>query len=270
MSDHNESNDPSSSVSEPEPTLREKAMGFFEHLEELRWTLVKCAVTFIVFASAIGYFLKRFSDLLMWPLLYVKKEYPDLVLDLGTTSIMEGFNVVIQMCLLGGLVMSAPFFLLFIGQFVAPALTQKELKAVLPLCVSAFVLFLIGAAFAFFLLMPSTIRVSLELNQFFGFANRWTPGSYYSMLTWFTLGVGASFEFPLVIILLVWLGFMTTAFLKKYRRHAIVVIFIIAAIVTPTPDPLVQTMFAVPLYLLYEISIIASSRVEKRKALREL
>ena len=151
------------------------------------------------------------------------------------------------------------------GQFVAPALTPKELKAVLPLCISAFVLFLLGAAFAFFLLVPSTLRVSVEINQIFGFAIRWTPGSYYSLVTWLTLGVGVSFEFPLVIVLLVWLGVMTTDFLRKYRRHAIIVIFIIAAIVTPTPDPITQTMFAIPLYLLYEIAIIASSRVEKRK-----
>jgi sec-independent protein translocase protein TatC len=85
------------------------------------------------------------------------------------------------------------------------------------------------------------------------------------LVTWLTLGVGVSFEFPLVIVLLVWLGVMTTDFLRKYRRHAIIVIFIIAAIVTPTPDPITQTMFAIPLYVLYEIAIIASSRVEKRK-----
>ena len=244
---------------------REKPMGFFDHLEELRWTLIKCAATFLIFASLIGYFLKEFNDVLLWPLTSVKVDYPKLVLELGTTTVMEAFNVVIQMCVLGGFVMSAPFFLLFIGQFVAPALTAKELKAVLPMCLSAMVLFLIGTAFAYFLLVPSTIRVALELNDYFGYAMRWTPGSYYSLLTWLVLGVGASFEFPLIIVLLVWLGFMTTAFLRKYRRHAIVVIFIIAAIVTPTPDPITQTMFAAPLYLLYEIAIFASTRVEKRK-----
>jgi sec-independent protein translocase protein TatC len=74
------------------------------------------------------------------------------------------------------------------------------------------------------------------------------------------------FEFPLVIILLVWLGVLTTAFLRKYRRHAIVLIFVIAAIVTPTPDPVTQSLFAGPLYALFEISVLVSSRVEKRKA----
>ena len=247
------------------PPAREKPMGFWGHLEELRGTLIKCALVFAAFATFIGYYLTEFNDVLLWPLMKVKAEYPALVVDLGTTTIMEGFNVVIQMCLLGGLVMSAPFFLFFIGQFVAPALTEKEIKAVLPLCLSALVLFLIGASFSFFLLVPSTIRVAVEINEMFHYALRWTPGSYYSLLTWLVLGVGASFEFPLVIVLLVWLGFMTTAFLRKYRRHAIVVIFIIAAVVTPTPDPITQTMFALPLYVLYEIAILASTRVEKRK-----
>ena len=209
--------------------------------------------------------MREFNDVLMRPLTQLKVDFPAVIIELGTTSIMEGFNVVIQMCVLGGLGMSLPFILFFVGQFVAPALTPKELKAVLPLCISAFVLFLLGAAFAFFLLVPSTLRVSVEINQIFGFAIRWTPGSYYSLVTWLTLGVGVSFEFPLVIVLLVWLGVMTTDFLRKYRRHAIIVIFIIAAIVTPTPDPITQTMFAIPLYVLYEIAIIASSRVEKRK-----
>jgi sec-independent protein translocase protein TatC len=86
------------------------------------------------------------------------------------------------------------------------------------------------------------------------------------MLSWLVLGVGATFEFPLVIVLLVWMGIMTTAFLRKYRRHAIVVIFILAAIVTPTPDPIVQSMFAAPLYGLYEIAILVSTRVEKKRA----
>jgi sec-independent protein translocase protein TatC len=250
---------------DPAPDVREKPMGFFDHLEEMRWTIIKCAATFLIFACLIGYYLKEFNAVLLWPLNSVTVDYPDLKLELGTTTIMEGFNVVIQMCLMGGLILSTPFFLFFIGQFVAPALTEKELKGVLPMCFSATLLFIIGASFAFFFLMPSTVRVSLELNQFFGYATRWTPGAYYSLLTWFVLGVGASFEFPLVIVLLVWLGLMTTAFLKKYRRHAIVIIFIIAAVVTPTPDPFIQTMFALPLYLLFEIAIIASSRVEKRK-----
>jgi sec-independent protein translocase protein TatC len=244
---------------------REKAMGFWEHLDELRGTIVKSLVVFIVFAVGIGYFLKEFNQSLLWPLKRVEAQNPVLISDLGTISPMEVFTVIITMCVFGGLMLASPFILFFVGQFVAPALTEREMKAVLPLCVSALLLFLFGAAFGFFLLVPATIEVSLKFNEMLGFTTRWTPGNYYSMLSWLVLGVGAAFEFPLVIVLLVWMGVMTTAFLRKYRRHAIVVIFVIAAIVTPTPDPIVQTMFAAPLYGLYEIAILVSARVEKRR-----
>src|SRR5882724_9910288 len=109
-------------------------MGFWDHLEELRGTLIKSAIVFIIFASLIGIYMTEFNDVLMWPMNTVKAEYPAVIIDLGTTTIMEGFNVVIQMCILGGLSLSLPFILYFVGQFVAPALTEKEMKAVLPLC----------------------------------------------------------------------------------------------------------------------------------------
>jgi len=222
-------------------------------------------VAFLICATVIGYYSTEFMDVIKWPLLHVAKEYPGVDTKLGTLSIMEVFNMVIQLCIFGGLLLASPFILFFIGQFVSPALTVKELKAVKPLCASALFLFLLGSSFSFFLLMPSTVRIAIELNQAFGLETRWTAGNYFTTLSWLVLGTGAVFEFPLVIVLLVWLGIITTAFLRKYRRHAIVVIFIIAAIVTPTPDPITQTLFAAPLYALFEISIFVSSRVEKRK-----
>lgn len=264
-------NAPDDEVFEPIPANemrrggRERSMGFFEHLDEMRGSLIKSAIVFAIFAALIGYFMKEFNDVLLWPLHHVQASKPTLVLELGTTTVMEGFNVVIQMCFLGGFVLAAPFILFFMGQFVAPALTDRELKMVLPLVFVAGLLFLIGASFSFFLLVPSTIRVSIEINELLGYTLRWTPGSYYSLLTWLVLGVGASFEFPLLIVLLVYMGMMTTAFLRKYRRHAIVVIFIIAAVVTPTPDPVTQTLFAAPLYLLFELAIFAGTRVEKKR-----
>ena len=253
-------------LAETPPPAREKPMGFWEHLEELRGTIIKSLVAFLIAATLVGIFCTEFNQVLLWPLHHVAKDYPNMEIKLGVLSIMEVFNMVIQMCIFGGLFLASPFILFFIGQFVAPALTEREMKAVLPLCVSALVLFLIGAAFSFFLLMPSTIRVAIELNNAFELENRWTAGNYFTTLSWLVLGSGGVFEFPLVIVLLVWLGIMTTAFLRKYRRHAIVVIFIIAAVVTPTPDPFTQTIFAIPLYALYEISILVSTRVEKRRA----
>lgn len=243
-------------------------MGFLDHLEELRWTLVKSAVVFAIFAAGIGFFLQSFNDVLLWPLHSVQADHPTLAIDLGTTSVMEAFSVIIQMCAGGGLILASPLILFFVGQFVSPALTERELKVLLPVCFSAMVLFALGAAFGFFLLVPSTIRVAVEVNEVLGFALRWTPASYYSLLLWLVLGVGAAFEFPLLILLAIYLGFLTVETLRGHRRHAIVVIFIVAAVVTPTPDPVTQAMFAAPLYVLFELSILVGSRLQARRAIR--
>lgn len=265
MSDQNDNKEASVENGDEAMNPRERPMGFFDHLEELRWTLVKSAGVYLVFAILIGIFLKEFNDILLWPFHYVKGSNPNLTLDLGTTSIMEGFTVIIQLCFLGAIPPAAPFILYFVGQFIAPALTPKEIRLAMPTVLSGVILFLLGAAFSFFLLVPSTLRVSLELNQLLGFVMRWTPGSYYSLLTWLVLGVGAAFEFPLLIVLLVYLGILKVETLRKYRRHSIVAIFIVAAIVTPTPDPVTQTLFAAPLYVLFELSILVSARIERNR-----
>jgi sec-independent protein translocase protein TatC len=252
-------------TAEPIGSPRERVMGFWDHLNELRGTIIKSVIVFVLFAALIGYNLRDFNTLLMWPFHTVALEYPQLVIELGTGSMMEPFNIIIQMCLFGGLMLSAPFVLFFAGQFVAPALTAKEMKAVLPLCTSAFFLFVGGAAFGFFLLVPSAVRVTIEINQTFGWAFRWNVDSYYTMLIRLVLGVGATFEFPLLIVLLVWLGIVNTAFLRKYRRHAIVAIFVVAALVTPSTEPLSQTLLAAPLIALYEIAILVATRVEKHR-----
>ncbi|GAB5558734.1 MAG: twin-arginine translocase subunit TatC [Synoicihabitans sp.] len=253
---------------EPDDDLspREKPMGFLEHLEELRWVLMKAAGAFLFCAILIGVFLKKFNQVLLWPLESVKDDYPQFALDLGTTSVMEGFTVVIQMCVVGGLIMSAPFLLMFIGQFISPALKESELKLVVPGCIAASILFLLGVCFSFFLLVPGTIRVSIELNELFGFITRWTPGSYYGTLIWLTLGVGGAFEFPLLIVLLSYLGLVTSEQLRGWWRHALIVCFVVAAFVTPTPDPINQSILAVSLYLLFWVSIFAAKRVEKRRS----
>ncbi len=266
MANSDEHDDYSLEPAEAAVPPREKPMAFFDHLEELRWTLVKSAIAFVVCASVIGIFLKKFNSVLTWPLESVKGDYPQFALDLGTTSVMEGFTVVIQMCFVGGFIMAAPFLLFFLGQFVAPALRDTELKLVAPGCVAAMVLFILGVCFSFFLLVPGTIRVSIELNQLFGFTTRWTPGSYYGTLIWLTLGVGAAFEFPLVIVVLAYLGLVTSAKLRSWWRHSLVACFIVAAFVTPTPDPINQSVLAGSLYFLYWVAIFAASRVEKRAA----
>lgn len=241
-----------------------KAMGFLGHLEELRGTLIKCAVVFAIFVAVIASNLEMASELLNRPLESVQEEYPALKTDLITNTPMGVFSVIINVCLLGGVLLSLPFWLFFIGQFVAPALTQKELRVIVPTGLSALALFLGGAAFGYYLLTPSTIRVAFELNEHLGFTILWTADKYYSLLMWMTLGMGAAFEFPLLVVLAVYMGLIEVATLRSYRRHAIVVMFVIAAIVTPTPDPLNQALFALPLIVLYELSIWVSAFIGRR------
>lgn len=244
---------------------KRKAMGFLDHLEDLRWTLIKSAIVFGVFVTLIAYNMKRASQLLGWPLERVKVDYPKMNTDLITNSPMGVFSVIIDICLIGGLVMSLPFILFFIGQFIAPALTKREMKVLLPTCASALFLFLGGAAFGYFVLTPSTIKVAFELNEQLGYTVLWTADRYYSLMVWLVLGMGAAFEFPLLIVLAVYMGLVEVATLRKYRRHSYVVIFILAAVITPTPDPINQLLFSVPLMVLFEVAVFVASQLKRRR-----
>lgn len=245
---------------------REKPMGFLDHLEELRGTLIKCAIVFALFVALIGYNLREFSAVLAEPLETVRAEYPQFSTKLITNSPMGIFSMMINVCVVGAVGLSLPFWFFFVSQFVSPALTKKELGVLVPACMSALALFVAGAAFGYFVLVPSTVRVAYELNVYMNVDPLWTADKYYGLLMWMVLGVGAAFEFPLLIVLSTYMGLIEVPTLRKYRRHAVVVIFIIAAVVTPTPDPLNQCMFALPLIILYEISIWVSAAIVRRRA----
>ena len=247
-----------------------KAMGFLDHLEDLRWTMIKSVLVFGAFVTLIAYFLTDAAYVLKWPLLEAAKSYPELSSGLITTSPMAVFTVIVQVCLLGGFVLSLPFVLFFIGQFVAPALTKKERRIVLPGALTAMFLFLSGAVFSYFFIVPAAIKVSMELNTDLGYQNLWSADRYYSMLVWLVLGLGATFEFPLVIVILVYLRIIDSKKLIRSWRMVVVIIFIVAAVVTPTPDPITQTLVATPMLLLYVISVFVARGIEKRRAAEEL
>ena len=258
--------DEASGSGEPSPAKSGKPMGFLDHLEELRGTLIKCAAVFAIFVTIIAYQLEDASTLLNWPLEQVMKDFPQYKQALTTTSPMAVFSVIIDICLIGGVVLALPFWLFFLGQFVAPALTNREMRVIVPTGLSAFALFIAGAAFGYYFLTPSSLRVSLELNAAMGYNVMWTADKYYSLLMWLVLGMGAAFEFPLLVVLAVYMDLVQVATLRQYRRHAIVVIFIIAAVVTPTTDPLNMSLFALPLYLLYEAAILVAAMIGKRRS----
>ncbi len=242
-----------------------KAMGFLDHLDELRWMLAKCAAAFVLAALLVAFFLPNFATLLNWPLRTASVD-SDLADTLVTTSPTAVFSVLIQLCFLGGLGLSLPFILYFIAGFVAPALTKRELKLLKPVCIGCLALFLGGAFFSYFALLPGVIRFSVSLNEMLGYQLLWSADRYYSMLVWMTIGIGMAFQFPMVICLLVYMGMVTTEKLRSGRPYAIVLFFIAGMTLTATWDPVTQTMVALPMWGLYELSIIVGKWMERKRA----
>lgn len=245
---------------------REKVMGFFDHLEELRWTLVKCAIVVVSFAVLSGVFLTHVRGFLEWPWYTALAKYPDLELQLRTDTPMEIYGVMVQICVTPALVASMPFLLFFVGQFIGPALTAKEKRLVAPAVLTGMALFVGGAAFSFLLLVPASVRVAIDANEWMGYQMIWTVGSYYSLMTWLVVGMGVVFEFPLIVLSLSYLGIVEVATFRKSRRLVVLLCFVVAAIITPTPDPITQCLVAAPLWLLFEVSLLVAAAMERRKA----
>lgn len=240
-------------------------MGFLDHLEELRVTLVKCAATLVVALVAIGWFLLEFKHWLEWPWRTALRSYPDLNLELRTNTPMEVYGIIVQICVVGSIVMSLPAILVWISQFVAPALTPKEKRVLVPSAVAAFFLFLGGAAFAFFLITPKAVSVAIDANLYMGYAMVWTADSYYSLMSWLTLGVGLVFEFPLLVIAVTYIGVIDISTLRASRRIVFLVCVIAGALITPTTDMVTMLLVAVPMYLLFEGALIVAAILLRKK-----
>ena len=265
MTDRPDNQPPESIPTDPEPEKKDaNSMGFLDHLEELRWTIGKSLIVFAIIFVVMAVFLKDVAQILNWPL---NRAFANAGEQTGlvTTSPMAVFSVYLQVCFLGGLFGSLPFVLYFLGRFVAPALNQREARVLLPACIISFILFMMGGLFAYFVLVPSAIKVSVYFNALLGFDLIWSADRYYGLLVWMVLGMGAAFQFPMVIQILVYLGIVDVPKLKSIRRIMIVVFFVISAIITPTPDPLTQCMVAGPMIILYELSIYVAGRVAKAR-----
>lgn len=246
-----------------------KKMGFLDHVEELRWTLIKpLAVFFVAFVVTIV-FIQYFKDILMYPLYenYTLEQQKTFA-GLATRNPTGVFTAMLHIGLLIGVTVASPVFLYFLGRFLAPALTKKEKKLLLPGTASAFLLFVLGAAFAFFGLLPKAIQVTMAFNEMMGFQIIWSPDSYFGFITWIVLGMGVSFQFPLIAVVLVYLDIVSLEKLRSLRRLLIIVFFVVAAVLTP-PDPITQFMMAVPMIVLYELSLVVAGMLLRKRAKRE-
>jgi len=240
------------------------SMSFLEHLEELRWVVVRAAIAFGLAFAVVAAFLPRVSGILQHPIEWAHQTVYSEGHSLITMRPMEVFSVMLQVCFLGSLGLSLPFILYFAARFVAPGLTWRERRLLRPVLMVGFALFLLGAALAFFAVLPAALAVSLKFNDMFGYQQMWTAGEYYSLVVWSTLLIGLCFEFPLVIVALTYLEILPVRKLVAARRFVVVIVLILAALMTPGGDPLSLAVLSLPMYGLYELAIVAGRRIERR------
>lgn len=176
----------------------------------------------------------------------------------------ETFMLTMKLAFFAGLVVSFPFILFFLLQFIVPGLKDEERRALWPALLIGFGLFLGGVLFAYFYVLPNVLTFFYEWGKDMGISNDWRIGYYISFATTFVLIFGVAFELPVVVMTLVKIGILNHSMMRETRSYAILAIFIIAAIITPTPDALTLSLLAVPMVFLYEICIWLSYFHEKK------
>lgn len=251
-------------------SAEEGGMSFLEHLEEFRWTVGRSILAFLVGVFVIGFMMPDVGAFLQLPLV---KAYGSAELvgeKLITYKPMGVFSVFIQVALLGGLVLSMPFVLYFMACFIAPGLTECERRMIRPACFAAFVLFLSGVAVAFYAILPLTLAFSVRFNQLMDFQVLLAASEYYNMVVWFSLATGAIFQFPLIIVILIYIQVLAVEKLQAIRRAVFVGTMIFAALLTPGGDFLSLPITTGILYGLYELAILVGSGIEKRRAAAQL
>lgn len=184
-------------------------------------------------------------------------------LNLINTQLTSQFSIHMQVSIIIGIICVSPYILYSIFAFVSPALYENERKYARVLIVAGYIMFMIGVALCYFLIFPLTIRFLGNYQVSEEVSNIITLSSYIDTLTMLTLMLGIVFELPILCMLLGKMGILTADFMKEYRRHAIVIILIVAAIITPTTDVMTLMLVTLPIYLLYEISILAVKMINK-------
>ena len=263
----------------------EAEMSFFDHLEALRWHLIRASVAIVIFTGFVfAYYDWIFDHVIMGPSKPGFWTYTTMCnvgnaigrnfcfskfnIQLINTEMAGQFTLQINSSLLIGLTLGIPYLLWEIWRFVKPALHDKERKAATGFVFYATILFFLGVLFGYYVITPLSLHFLATYTVSSSIENLFSIDSYISSVATLTLATGLVFELPILIYILASLGIMTPAFMRSTRRYAIVIILIIAAIVTPTPDMLTMTVVSIPLFVLYEISIIVAAMVEKRKLKR--
>jgi sec-independent protein translocase protein TatC len=206
----------------------------------------------------------RVMEILRWPLTQAQEGLaqpaPSTLLALQVTDPM---TVTLQIGIGAGILLSLPFVLFFLGQYLFPALDVRERGLLLPVFLVGTVLFLGGALFCYFLVLPKALRFFQDFNRWLGLETSWTMTSYTDFSLQMLVGFGLSFELPLVMVILARLGILQQKVVLEHRRHAVVALLVLAACVTPTSDPFNLGLMFVPLYALFELGLAGMGWAER-------
>ena len=248
---------------EKTPRLLERqgeTLTFWDHLDVLRSSLIRIGVAIVVFAT-VAFCLKdelfsvvlapRSSDFVTYKLLGVEP----FALHLMNTGLTEQFMIHVRTAIYAGLLVASPYILYELFRFVSPGLYQNERRYAVWIVGAAYAMFIIGTLVNYFVVFPLTVRFLGTYQVSPDVANMLTLQSYVDTLIGMSLVMGVVFELPVVCGLLGRMGLITNHMMSEYRRHAIVAILVVAAIITPTTDVFTLFVVALPIYLLYELSI---------------
>ena len=268
----------------------EAEMSFFDHIDILRKHLLRALAVVTLFTCGAFYF----SDFIWHSIVMAPKDpnfwtyrmmcklveaFPSIISqDFCITKIeakiintqMAGqFTLLMNSSIVAGLMMGVPYLLFEVWLFIKPALLEAERKSASGFVFFASLLFITGVLFGYYIICPMSVNFLINFTVSPDIENTFTVDSYLSTVLTLTIGTGIIFQLPVVIYVLSKLGVMTPQFMRKSRRYAAVLILVIAAIVTPTADPYTMLIVAVPLFLLYELSIMISANIQKKKKLAE-
>lgn len=263
-----------------EDTVNNGNMTFWEHLDILRASVIKIVLMVVICAVAAFFFKDELfsivlapkdSDFIVYRLfdslnkLFSSESTEDFSIQLINTGLAEQFLIHMKVAMYAGLLVASPYVIYVLFSFISPALYENERKYSSRIIVSGYIMFVLGVLISYFLIFPLTFRFLGTYQVSSDVANMITLQSYIDTLTMMTLLMGILFELPVLCWLLGKLGILSAAFMSRFRRHAIVVILIIAAIITPTSDIFTLLLVAMPVWILYEISIFVVAATNKKK-----
>ena len=263
-------------------TNLESEMSFFDHLDALRGHLIRSAIAIIVITGFVfAYYDWIFANIIMGPSNENFWTYRTMCnvgnalgrnfcfskfnISLINTEMAGQFTLQINSSLMIGLTLGVPYLLWEIWRFIKPALLEKERKAAGGFVFYTSLLFFIGVLFGYYVITPMSLHFLATYTVSSRIQNLFDIDSYISSVATLTIASGLVFELPMLIYILATVGIMTPKFMRESRRYAIVIILIIAAVVTPTPDMLTMTIVSIPLFLLYEASIFVAAGVERSR-----